>query len=205
MFTGLVEALGSVVEITPDGPGRRLVLREPGIAPQLTLGESVAVNGACLTVVAHDSATFAFEAGPETLRRTNLGELRPGDRVNLERSLRMGDRLGGHMVTGHIDGLGSVAERISEGDWLTVWFACGADLAAQMVGKGSVAVDGVSLTLVDVEAGRFSVALIPHTLEHTTLGFKGVGSPVNLETDLLAKYVWKCLQLRRGDSQTDTH
>ena len=198
MFTGLVEALGSVVEITPDGTaGRRLVLREPGIAPQLVLGESVAVNGACLTVVAHDAATFAFEAGPETLRRTNLGDLQPGDRVNLERSLRMGDRLGGHMVTGHIDGLGTVAERVMEGDWLTVWFACSVELAGQMVSKGSVAVDGISLTLVDVERERFSVALIPHTLEHTTLGFKVVGSPVNLESDLLAKYVWKCLQLRQ--------
>ena len=198
MFTGLVEALGSVVEITADGTaGRRLVLREPGIAPQLVLGESVAVNGACLTVVARGATTFAFEAGPETLRRTSLGDLRPGDRVNLERSLRMGDRLGGHMVTGHIDGLGTVAERVMEGDWLTVWFACSAELAGQMVSKGSVAVDGISLTLVDVERERFSVALIPHTLEHTTLGFKVVGSPVNLESDLLAKYVWKCLQLRR--------
>ena len=196
MFTGLVEALGSVVETTPDGSGRRLVLTEPGIAPHLVLGESVAVNGACLTVVAHDATTFAFEAGPETLRRTNLGDLRPGDRVNLERSLRMGDRLGGHMVTGHIDGLGSIAARVMEGDWLTVWFACSEELAGQMVSKGSVAVDGVSLTLVDVERARFSVALIPHTLEHTTLGFKEVGAPVNLESDLLAKYVWKCLQLR---------
>jgi riboflavin synthase len=203
MFTGLVEALGSVVEITSDGSGRRLVLTEPVIAPHLVLGESVAVNGACLTVVAHDATTFAFEAGPETLRRTNLGDLRPGDRVNLERSLRMGDRLGGHMVTGHIDGLGSVSARIAEGDWLTVWFACSEELAGQMVSKGSVAVDGVSLTLVDVERARFSVALIPHTLEHTTLGFKDVGAPVNLESDLLAKYVWKCLQFRRDESQSD--
>ena len=201
MFTGLVEALGSVVEITSDGSGRRLVLSEPAIAPHLVLGESVAVNGACLTVVSHDATTFAFEAGPETLHRTNLGDLRPGDRVNLERALRMGDRLGGHMVTGHIDGLGTVSVRVAEGDWLTVWFACPEELAGQMVSKGSVAVDGVSLTLVDVERARFSVALIPHTLEHTTLGFKEVGTPVNLESDLLAKYVWKCLQLRRSDSQ----
>ena len=203
MFTGLVEALGTVVEITTDGSGRRFVLTEPGIAPQLVLGESVAVNGACLTVVAHDKTTFAFEAGPETLRRTNLGLLRRGDRVNLERSLRMGDRLGGHMVTGHIDDVGTVAAKEADGDWVTIWYACSADLAGQMVSKGSVAVDGVSLTLVDVQRERFSVALIPHTLEHTTLGYKGVGHPVNLETDLLAKYVWKCLQLRPGDSQCD--
>jgi riboflavin synthase len=118
----------------------------------------------------------------------------PGDRVNLERALRLADRLGGHLVQGHIDGLGRVAERIRQGDWELVWFNCPAELAVQMVPKGSVAVDGVSLTLVDVTADRFSVALIPHTLANTTLGLKQPGAPVNLETDLLAKYVWKCLR-----------
>jgi riboflavin synthase len=194
MFTGLVEALATVRRVEADGPGRLLVLAEPTLAPQLSLGESVAVNGACLTVVAWDAETFHFQAGPETLRRTNLGELAPGDRVNLERSLRLGDRLGGHLVQGHVDGLGRIAQRLRQGDWELVWFTCPAELAAQMVPKGSVAVDGVSLTLVDVTAERFSVALIPHTLAHTTLGFKQPGAVVNLETDLLAKYVWKCLQ-----------
>ena len=132
----------------------------------------MAVNGCCLTVVAHDATTCRFQAGPETLRRTNLGDLRPGDRVNLERSLRVGDRLGGHIVQGHIDGVGRVDRVLPDGDWVTLWFACPPELSAQMVTKGSVAVDGVSLTLVDVEAGRFSVALIPHTLAHTTLGFE---------------------------------
>lgn len=193
MFTGLVEALGTIRRVEPDGPGRRLVVAEPKMAPGLTLGESVAVNGACLTATAHDAETFHFQAGPETLRRTNLGELRPGDRVNLERSLRLGDRLGGHLVQGHVDGMGCIAERLRQGEWELVWFACPEELARQMVPKGSVAVDGVSLTLVDVVADRFSVALIPHTLAMTTLGFKQPGSAVNLETDLLAKYVWKCL------------
>src|SRR5262245_39115608 len=194
MFTGLVEALGTVRQVTPEAPGKRLVIAAPTFAPELTLGESVAVNGACLTVVAFERETCSFQAGPETLRRTNLGELVPGDRVNLERSLRVGDRLGGHFVQGHVDGLGRIAERRRQGEWETVWFSCPADLAAQMVPKGSVAVDGISLTLVDVAADRFSVALIPHTLAATTLGFKPPGAAVNLETDILAKYVWKCLR-----------
>jgi riboflavin synthase len=195
MFTGLVEALGTVVRLDAAGVGRELVVGEPGLAPQLAPGESVAVNGACLTVVGRDAGTFRFQVGPETLQRTNLGELAPGDRVNLERALRVGDRLGGHLVQGHIDGLGRVESRQPQGDWDLVWFSCPEALAAQMVGKGSVAVDGVSLTLVDVRPDGFSVALIPHTLAQTTLGAKGPGVPVNLETDLLAKYVWKYLRM----------
>ncbi len=193
MFTGLVEALGTVREAVRTGAGSRLVVAEARLAPELALGESVAVNGACLTVVARDAETFAFDVGPETLLRTDLGALATGDRINLERSLRFSDRLGGHLVQGHIDGVGHIDERRVDGEWETVWFRCPRELAAQMVPKGSVAVDGVSLTLVDVEAERFSVMLIPHTRLHTTLGFKGVGSPVNLETDLIAKYVWKFL------------
>jgi riboflavin synthase len=194
MFTGLVEALGVVREVSFDGAGCRLSVTEPILAPQLTVGESIAVNGACLTVVAHDAATFAFQVGPETLRLTNLGTLKPDDWVNLERSLRVGDRLGGHLVQGHIDGVGTVAERTPQGEWVSMWFSCPRALAVQMVPKGSVAVDGVSLTVVDVGRERFSVALIPHTLAQTTLGFKGPGAVVNLETDLLAKYVWKALK-----------
>jgi riboflavin synthase len=194
MFTGLVESLATVHQVTPDGAGRLLTVEEPHLAPQLAVGESVAVNGACLTVVERDATVFRFQAGPETLRRTNLGELSAGDHVNLERALRLSDRLGGHLVQGHVDGVGHVASRERQGDWEVVWFRCPAELAAQMVSKGSVAVDGISLTLVDVTADGFSVALIPHTLKMTTLGFKVPGAAVNLETDLLAKYVWKCVQ-----------
>ncbi len=193
MFTGLVETLGSVERIEIEGDGRALVIAAP-LWAELALGESVAINGACLTVVAYDARTCRFQAGPETLRRTNLGELKPGDRVNLERALRVGDRLGGHLVQGHVDGLGRITSRQRQGDWEVVWFSCPPELAEQMVSKGSVTVDGVSLTVVDVAADGFSVALIPHTLAQTTLGFKLPGASVNLETDVLAKYVWKCLR-----------
>lgn len=193
MFTGLVEALATVERLEVEGDGRALVLVLP-FAGELALGDSVALNGACLTVVAHDARTARFQAGPETLRRTNLGELRPGDRVNVERALRVGDRLGGHLVQGHIDGVGRIRDRVRQGEWETVWFTCPPDLAQQMVPKGSVAVDGVSLTLVEVTDDAFSVALIPHTLAHTTLGSKRPGATVNLETDILAKYVWKCVR-----------
>jgi riboflavin synthase len=209
MFTGLVEALGVVERVEEEGAGRHLLISEPTVMPQLTIGESVAINGACLTVVELGNPPqysvlstpywARFQAGPETLRRTNLGELTPGDRVNLERSLRLGDRLGGHIVQGHVDGVGRVAERQRQGEWETVWFTCPPDLARQMVPKGSVAVDGVSLTLVDVGRDRFSVALIPHTLANTTLGFKPVGAAVNLETDLFAKYVHKWAEQVLGE------
>ncbi len=193
MFTGLVEALAPLERVEADGESRALVAAAP-FAAELALGDSVAINGACLTVVARDARTCRFQAGPETLRRTNLGELKPGDRVNLERALRVGDRLGGHLVQGHVDGLGRIASRRRQGEWEVVWFSCPAELAEQMVSKGSVTVDGVSLTVVDVTADGFSVALIPHTLSQTTLGFKAPGASVNLETDVLAKYVWKCLR-----------
>ncbi len=198
MFTGLVEALGTVAAVLEEPVGRRLVVAEPLLASGLRPGESVAVNGACLTVVDTSHQTFAFQAGPETLAKTNLGELRPGDRVNLERALRVGDRLGGHFVQGHIDGVGTIASRERQGEWETVRVECPTSLAAQMVPKGSITIDGVSLTLVEVGEESFSVALIPHTLQHTTLGFKAVGSTVNLETDILGKYVCKSLESFRS-------
>lgn len=199
MFTGLVETLGTVRDAKSDGAGTRLTIESALIARDLPLGASVAVNGCCLTVVAVAGDTFAFEVGPETLRLTNLGDLHPGTQVNLERSLRVGDRLGGHIVQGHVDGVGRIEKRDRQGEWEYVWFACPPELAKQMIRKGSITVDGVSLTLVDVERDRFSVALIPHTMAITTLGFKQPGDAVNLETDLFAKYVFKCLEKMKGD------
>lgn len=191
MFTGLVECCASVARVVDEPPGKRLVIRAPAIAPQAALGESIAVSGCCLSVVGRDGATLEFEAGPETLARTTLGALATDSPVNLERSLRVGDRLGGHFVTGHVDGVGTLETRRDEGNWSTFWFRVPPALTRQMASKGSVAVDGVSLTLVDVEPERFSVALIPHTLAVTTLGRLAPGDRVNIETDLLAKYAQK--------------
>jgi riboflavin synthase len=197
MFTGLVEGLGTLIHRTPDtGGGERLVIRPEGVLAGETpaLGDSICINGCCLTVVAIDreeasSPTWEFQAGPETLSRTNLGGTMPGDAVNLERSLPVNGRLGGHFVQGHVDGTGRVAEIVEQGEWVDLWFAAPSELLRLMVSKGSVAVDGVSLTVVHVTDERFSVSLIPHTLAVTTLGRRRVGDAVNLETDILGKHV----------------
>jgi riboflavin synthase len=191
MFTGLVQSLAAVSEVQAREPGRRLRITAPQIAPQAKLGDSIAVNGCCLTVVEIAGDLLAFDAGPETLSRTNLGKLQSGSPVNLEASLRVGDSLGGHYVTGHVEAVGTVDARQDDRDWSTFWFRFPRELGRYLVPKGSVAVDGVSLTVVEVEAERFSVQLIPHTLAVTTLGGRQVGDRVNLETDLLAKYVQK--------------
>jgi riboflavin synthase len=195
MFTGLVQHLGEVGKMSREGGGgARLAVLAPGFVDGVEIGESIAVNGVCLTVVAACSQACSFEVSPETLRRTNLGELHKGAPANLERALRLSDRLGGHLVQGHVDGMGRLASRKPDGDWEIFWFECPPDLTGQMVPKGSICIDGVSLTLVEVGADRFSVALIPHTLAATTLGRKKPRDSVNLETDVLAKYVRKCLQ-----------
>jgi riboflavin synthase len=189
MFSGIVEALGTIAEVRSEPPGCKLFVREPRVVPEIKVADSVSVNGCCLTVVEVAGDTMAFDAGPETLARTNLGELKHGSRVNLERALRVGDRLGGHFVSGHIDATGTLLERQDEGSWSFFWFHVPKRLSQQMASKGSIAVDGVSLTIVDSEPERFSVALIPYTLAVTTLGPLRVGGRVNLETDILAKYV----------------
>ncbi|MEM9659652.1 MAG: riboflavin synthase [Planctomycetota bacterium] len=196
VFTGLVEALSKVQALHHEGPGVRLVVSDGEIATRCKIGCSIAINGCCLTVVGIEGDRLAFEAGPETLQRTNLGRLAAGDRVNLETSMRLGDALGGHLVTGHIDAVGTVLKRDDDAEWCTMWFRAADSAMRQMASKGSVAVDGVSLTLVDVQDERFSVALIPHTLKVTTLGIRQVGDEVNLETDVLAKYVERQLAWR---------
>lgn len=194
MFSGIVESLGTVAELRDEPPGCTLVVREPKIAAETAVADSVSINGCCLTVVAVDGETMSFQAGPETLKRTNLGDLKVGSPVNLERALKVADRLGGHFVSGHIDGTGQLIEREDLGDWSTFWFSVSPALARQMAPKASIAVDGVSLTIVASEPERFSVALIPYTLAVTTLGPLKVGDRVNLETDILAKYVERLVE-----------
>lgn len=196
MFTGLVETLAEVAAVVPEPPGVRLQIHLPSnMTERGNVGDSIALNGCCLTVVEIEGDRVAFQAGEETLSRTNLGELTTGSVVNVERSLCAGDPIGGHYVTGHIDAVGTVAERNDDAEWCTMWFRAPRVQLAQIASKGSVAVDGVSLTLVDVENDRFSVALIPHTLAVTTLGRRRVGDRVNIETDVLAKYVQRQMEL----------
>jgi riboflavin synthase len=192
MFTGLVREVGTVVSFAD---GRLRV--ESGIAA--AIGDSVAVEGVCLTVVDGDRKTLAFDAVPETLARTTLGRLRPGVPVNLEPALRAGEALGGHYVQGHVDGVGRIRSVEPEGDGSRVWVDAPATVLHYCVEKGSIAVDGVSLTVAGLDDEGFAVALVPHTLAVTTLGTSVPGDEVNLETDVLAKYVEKLVGLRSDD------
>ena len=204
MFTGLVETMGEIVAVIDDPPGKRLRIRSQLICEDVTMGASICINGCCLTVVAIDGDLLDFEAGEETLSRTNLGGLIVGDRVNLERSLAVGSRLGGHYVSGHVDALGELIGRTEDPPWANLSFRIPREYASQVASKGSIAIDGISLTVVDVDDDSFSVALIPHTLEVTTLGSKTVGDKVNLETDILAKYVQRSLGLLADTPSLDS-
>jgi riboflavin synthase len=206
MFTGLVEVLGRVEAVRDERAGRRLSLVWPGrvaAGDALVVGESVAVNGCCLTVIEAEATgdRFVVQAGPETLLRTNLGDRSAGDAVNLERALRVGDRLGGHFVQGHIDTTAILHTRRAEGEWEFLAFDLDPTWSPLLVPKGSIAVDGVSLTLVDVMPGAFSVMLIPHTLAVTTLGTLRPGDRVNIETDMLAKHVRALLEGREKEAK----
>jgi len=195
MFTGLVEERGTVSQITLSGDTARLSIHCPTIASDAKRGDSISVCGCCLTAVQIDQTVICFDVGDETLRRTSLGTLSAGSQVNLERALRAGDRLGGHYVTGHIDAVIRILSRTDSDEWSTVWFELPNRLAGQVAEKGSVTIDGVSLTVVAVEADRFSVMLVPHTLGVTTLGSRQSGEGVNFETDILAKYIQRQMDL----------
>jgi riboflavin synthase len=188
MFTGLIREVGTVVSVAGDDTVR-LEVEAPDTSSGAAIGDSVAIDGVCLTVVSVDGSRLAFDAVPETLSRTSLGSLAGGSRVNLEPALRAGDALGGHYVQGHVDAVGRVRSVEPEGDGARMWFDAAGDLLRYVVAKGSVAVQGTSLTVADLDDRGFAVALIPHTVAATTLGTLGPGDPVNLEADVLAKYV----------------
>ncbi len=200
MFTGIVTARARVVGRRTSASGGTLGVERPAAWADVTLGESIAVSGVCLTVVPPlDAAALSFDVSPETLARSTLGGLAPGESVNLERALGAADRLGGHIVAGHVDGTAEVLGVRKAGDAWTFTFALPADLARYAVEKGSIAVDGVSLTIAALREGAFDVAVIPHTFTETTLGARKAGDRVNLEVDVLAKYVERLLAARLGD------
>jgi riboflavin synthase len=196
MFTGIVEELGTVDGLEEQGDAVRLTVRGPLVTTDAGLGDSIAVNGCCLTVAERDGETFTADVMRETLDKTSLGVLRPGDRVNLERAVTPSTRLGGHVVQGHVDTTGTLRRRTPSDHWEVVEVGMPAAVGRYLVPKGSVTVDGVSLTVVDVDDESFTVSLIPETLDRTTLGLKQPGDPVNLEVDVIAKYVEKLLQER---------
>jgi riboflavin synthase len=196
VFTGIVEELGTVVSLEPLADSVRLRVRGPLVVSDAVHGASIAVNGVCLTVVEHDDAEFTADVMQETLDRSSLGALDVGSRVNLERPVTLQARLGGHLVQGHVDGTGTVLERVPGEQWEVVRVSLPDDLGRYVVEKGSITVDGISLTVVEAARDSFTVSLIPTTLELTTLGRKGVGDAVNLEVDVVAKYVERMLEWR---------
>ncbi len=193
MYTGIIEDLGAVERLERIDKGAVLTVRTALPAARMKIGDSISVNGACLTVVARGRGTIRMDVSAETLRRTVLGELKPGDPINLERCLTLGKLISGHLVAGHVDGIGRIVSIKPEGDSKLFTFEAGRNEARYLVEKGSVAIDGVSLTVFSVRGRRFNCALIPHTLKVTTLGHKKPGDRVNVESDLMAKYVERAL------------
>lgn len=193
MFTGIITSVGTLLDRRPSGPGHRLRVRSTWEKPGFELGESIAVAGACMTVIDADDSTFDFEVSPESLARTRLGEVPPGAGLNLERALRVGDRLGGHIVTGHVDGIAVVHEVAPEGAFTRFSVSLPPSLLPLVVEKGSITLDGVSLTVNNTADPLLSCMLVPHTFQHTTLGTLRAGDRVHVEVDILARHVARLL------------
>ncbi|MHC4267085.1 MAG: riboflavin synthase [Planctomycetota bacterium] len=193
MFTGIIESLGKVKQVKIQSSSAIITIDVGQLSDGVSPGDSIAINGACLTATQIKGSEVYFDVSRETLSKTTIGNLRISDNVNIERSLRMGDKLGGHFVTGHVDGVGVINKIDSETTQCTVWISVSEDLTNMMIKKGSVAIDGISLTIVELKEKLFSVALIPFTLGATTLGFKNAGQKVNIETDMLGKWVKRVL------------
>lgn len=191
MFTGLVEELGKVKAIEKGARSVRITIAAKKVLEDVKLGDSIAVNGTCLTAVAYDASQFTADVMPETVNKTVLAHLKPGDLVNLERTLRLGDRFGGHMVSGHVDSVGTIISKEQNDIAIIVKICVTPETSRYIIQKGSIAIDGISLTVVEAADTWFSVSLIPHTAKMTTLGYKRVGDAVNLETDIIGKYVEK--------------
>jgi riboflavin synthase len=203
MFTGIVEELGTIKAVNKGRESATLDIGAEKVVDGLNLGDSVAVNGVCLTVIRFDRTGFSAEVMAETLRKSNLGKLKSGDRVNLERAMRLGDRLGGHLVAGHVDATGTIRSTVRE-DIATVFTVdAPQEILRYVIEKGSVSIDGISLTVVDYDKKSFRVSIIPHTASQTTLGFKKSGDTVNLEADMLAKFVERLLAGRAGKEGID--
>lgn len=196
MFTGLVETAGEIVESVRSGGGLRVRIAT-SIAPELTLGESVAVNGVCLTVIEHDATGMRMDIGPETLRVTTLAGLAPGRLVNLERSVRADSRFGGHFVQGHVDAVGEIVSLVPDAEFHTVIVQYPERFAAHIIHRGSIAVDGISLTVAGLSGNRFELMIIPFTMAHTNLRQAAAGTPVNLEFDMVGKYVARAAEVAR--------
>ena len=206
MFTGLIAVLGTVERLAEGSTSCRLTVRAPQLLSGVKIGDSIAVNGVCLTVVHLRGDTFTADVMPETVRRTTLHLLQPGDRVNLEKALRPTDGLDGHIVQGHVEGVGTIQQIISEGNARVYRIQAPGELLRYIVEKGSIAVDGISLTVTETDDSGFGVSLIPHTAKMTTLGYKSAGDAVNLETDILARYVEKMLGMdKKGNGFAGRH
>lgn len=194
MFTGIITEFGEVVSLKKQGGGAVLTVRANDAASEASIGDSIAVNGACLTVTRIEGAALSFDLSAETLKSSVLGGFRPGERVNIEPSLRADGKLGGHFVSGHVDAVGKITSRKKESETLRFHIQAPQEVLALLVEKGSVTVDGISLTVVDVSEDYFTIVIIPHTAEVTTLGFKAEGNTVNLEADIIGKYVFRFLE-----------
>ncbi|GAB6907011.1 Riboflavin synthase [Desulfosarcina cetonica] len=206
MFTGIIEGLGTIAAIQPSGAGSRMVIASDFDLQDSRIGDSIAVNGACLTAVTRQNRQFSVDVSPETLKRTVLGKIKIGERVNLERALKLSDRLDGHLVSGHVDGVGILQERKTLSNAIIITYRVPSALTRYMIEKGSVAVDGTSLTINRLDATTFDVSIIPHTAALTTIGRKKIGDAVNIETDMIGKYVERFVtgRMSRDPAAPDT-